>query len=38
VIFAVILGWVVFAEIPSLWTWVGGGLIISGAFLNLVRR
>lgn len=38
VIFAVILGWVVFAEIPSLWTWVGGGLIIAGALLNLVRR
>jgi drug/metabolite transporter (DMT)-like permease len=38
VIFAVVLGWVVFGEIPSLWTWVGGGLIISGALLNLVRR
>lgn len=38
VIFAMALGWLVFAEIPSLWTWVGGALIISGALLNLVRR
>jgi len=38
VIFAVALGWIVFGEIPSLWTWIGGGLIISGALLNLARR
>ncbi len=34
VIFAVILGWVIFAEIPTLWTWVGGSLIIAGALIN----
>jgi drug/metabolite transporter (DMT)-like permease len=34
----VILGWAVFAELPSLWTYVGGGLIIAGALLNLIRR
>ena len=38
VIFAVILGWTVFGEIPATWTWIGGALIISGAMLNLVRR
>jgi drug/metabolite transporter (DMT)-like permease len=38
VIFAVALGWAVFGEIPSLWTWVGGALIIAGALLNIVRR
>ena len=38
VIFAVFLGWLVFAEMPSLWTWIGGGLIVSGALLNLARR
>lgn len=38
VIFAVTLGWLVFGELPSLWTWVGGGLIITGALLNLIRR
>ena len=34
VIFAVILGWVIFAETPSLWTWLGGSLIIAGALIN----
>ncbi|MFT4614855.1 MAG: drug/metabolite transporter (DMT)-like permease [Bacteroidia bacterium] len=38
VIFAVILGWTVFSEIPATWTWIGGALILSGAMLNLVRR
>ena len=34
VIFAVILGWVIFSEAPSLWTWLGGSLIIAGALIN----
>ena len=38
VIFAVALGWALFNEVPSLWTWLGGALIVSGALLNLVRR
>lgn len=38
VVFAVILGWAVFSEVPSPWTWIGGILIVSGAMLNLVRR
>jgi drug/metabolite transporter (DMT)-like permease len=38
VVFAVILGWLVFGDIPSPWTWVGGFLIVSGALANLVRR
>jgi drug/metabolite transporter (DMT)-like permease len=38
VIFAVALGWAVFGEVPSLWTWVGGVLIVSGALVNLFRR
>lgn len=38
VLFAVLLGWGIFGELPSLWTWVGGALIIAGALLNLVRR
>ena len=38
VIFAVALGWAVFGEIPSLWTWIGGALIVAGALLNIVRR
>lgn len=38
VIFAALLGWTVFSETPALWTWVGGGLIIAGALVNLNRR
>ena len=38
VIFAVALGWAVFGEVPSLWTWLGGALILSGALVNLFRR
>lgn len=34
VIFAVFIGWMVFDEIPSLWTWVGGSLIVIGALFN----
>ena len=38
VIFAVTLGWAIFGELPSPWTWIGGGLIIAGALLNLIKR
>jgi drug/metabolite transporter (DMT)-like permease len=38
VIFAVVLGWALFGELPPLWTWIGGGFIILGALLNLSRR
>ena len=38
VIFAIALGWTVFGEMPSVWTILGGALIVSGALLNLVRR
>jgi drug/metabolite transporter (DMT)-like permease len=38
VLFAVLLGWAVFGEVPSLWTWVGGACIVAGALLNLVRK
>lgn len=35
IIFSVILGWVLFDEIPSTWTWIGGLLIVLGAFVNM---
>ena len=38
VIFAAVLGWLLFAEVPGLWTWVGGALIVAGALVNLLRR
>ena len=38
VLFAVVLGWWFFNEVPSFWTWLGGGLIIAGALINLCWR
>lgn len=38
VVFSAILGVVFFAEIPTLWTLVGGGLIISAALFNALSR
>ncbi|PVZ65427.1 DMT family transporter [Pelagibaculum spongiae] len=35
VIFSMLLGWALFSELPTYWTWIGGGLIISGALINL---
>ncbi len=35
IIFAVTLGWLLFEEVPSLWTWAGGALIVTGALINL---
>lgn len=35
VVFSIVLGWTLFDEIPPLWTWLGGGLIITGALVNL---
>ncbi len=37
VLFATLFGWLVFAEVPSVWTWAGGALIILGALANLYR-
>jgi drug/metabolite transporter (DMT)-like permease len=34
VIFAVILGWIFFAETPTLWFWIGGSFIMAGALIN----
>ncbi|WP_090367087.1 DMT family transporter [Ferrimonas sediminum] len=38
ILFSILLGWLVFAEIPALWTLVGGGLILAGALFNLMSR
>lgn len=38
VVFSAILGVVFFAEIPTLWTLLGGGLIISAALFNALSR
>lgn len=38
VIFAAILGWLVFGDLPNTATWLGGTLIIGGALFNMLRR
>ncbi len=38
VVFAALLGWLVFSEIPVVWTWFGGGLIILGASINVFYK
>ena len=35
VVFAVLLGWGIFGEIPDLWVVLGGGLILFGAIINV---
>lgn len=35
VVFSAILGWLVFDEIPALWTYIGASLIVLGALINL---
>ena len=35
VIFSVLIGWFIFGELPILYTWLGGGLILAGALINM---
>ncbi len=35
IIFSLVIGWLYFGEIPSFWTYIGGGLIIIGALINI---
>jgi len=38
VVFAALLGWLVFSEVPGVWTGVGGALIIAGAAINMLWK
>ncbi|RJG50063.1 DMT family transporter [Motilimonas pumila] len=38
VLFSMILGWLIFAEIPSLYSWIGGGFILVGALINVLWK
>lgn len=41
VVFSAMLGWLVFSEVPGMWTWLGGALIVAGALVNVyggIRR
>jgi len=35
IIFSILLGITVFGEVPSAWTYIGGSLIVLGAFINV---
>lgn len=35
VVFAAVLGWLIFGELPSIWTYFGAGLIVLGALINM---
>lgn len=37
-IFAALFGYLLFAEVPTLWTWLGAGTIIAGATLLAVKE
>ena len=36
IIFSMLLGGLFFNEIPSVWTWLGGSLIVAGALINVI--
>ncbi|WP_179079092.1 DMT family transporter [Shewanella sp. UCD-KL12] len=38
VIFAMLLGWLIFSELPSIWSWIGGSIIILGALVNVLWK
>lgn len=38
VVFSALLGWVFFAEVPTIWTIAGGGFIIGGALVNALWK
>lgn len=35
VLFSMLLGWFLFSELPSIWSWIGGSLIMLGALINV---
>ncbi|WP_233052682.1 DMT family transporter [Motilimonas cestriensis] len=35
VLFSMLLGWFLFSELPSIWSWIGGGFIMLGALINV---
>lgn len=38
VLFAVLFGWLIFNDIPTIWSWIGGSLIMLGALINVLWR
>lgn len=37
-VFAVLAGWLIFSELPDVWTWVGSAIILASAATIAVRR
>ena len=35
IVFSALIGGVFFSEVPSVWTYLGGALIVSGALINM---
>ncbi|PHQ75759.1 MAG: EamA family transporter [Shewanella sp.] len=38
VIFAMLFGWIIFSELPSIWSWIGGSIIMIGALVNVLWK
>ncbi len=38
VLFSMLLGWGLFSELPSLWSWIGGSIILLGALVNVLWK
>lgn len=38
IVFSGLIGVVIFGELPSVWTYIGGGLIVTGAMINAFGR
>ncbi len=38
IVFAALLGWLIFSEVPDAATWIGGGLILLGALINVMGK
>ncbi len=36
VVFSILFGLVLFGELPAIWTWIGGSLIVAGALINIL--
>ncbi len=38
VLFSMLLGWLIFSELPSIYSWIGGGFILTGALINVLWK
>ncbi|MFO6424541.1 DMT family transporter [Motilimonas sp. KMU-193] len=38
VLFSMLFGWLIFSELPSIYSWIGGGFILLGALINVLWK